>query len=228
MTGEAQKVTDQWVSRHGAEYAYAFDTKGELGRWAKVGGIPHAILVDPNGTIVWRGNPAGLKPKVVEKALKGAIKRPISDWPKSAAKVKKALGKRDFAKAFAAAEKIEGDERGMIVSELEAFVNAKRDCVKDWMTEGNYLAVDERGSEFADQLDGLLQGEEIEQVLKQLKDDDAAQDVLDAQHRVQKLLAKKRKKGSIAKIKRELKQIAAGHRGTYAERDANNALVILR
>jgi hypothetical protein len=35
-------------------------------------GIPHAVLVDPDGVIVWAGHPAGLDQKTVEKALAGA------------------------------------------------------------------------------------------------------------------------------------------------------------
>jgi len=228
VTGEGQGPTDRWIAKTDAQFAYGYDKSSQLGRWFGVRGIPHAVLIDPSGTIVWRGNPATLKAKTVESSLAGAISRPISDWPESASKVVKHLGKRDYGKALGEAEKLDGDERGEILASLETLFNGKRNSVERWMKAGDYLAVEERGSSYAKQLKGLPQGEAIDAVLERLDDDDDAQDALDAQRKVARLMSRKVKKSQRNKVKRELQAIAARFPDAGAGRDAKAALMRLR
>lgn len=227
MTDEAKPVTDHWIEQRDAEFAYGFDKKNDLARWFGVRGIPHAVLVDPSGTILWRGQPQNLKSSTIDEALKGALETPISDWPKSASKVAKYVRKADFAKAVQEAEKL-GAEGGSVLAAVRQLADGKRDSIERWIDQGDYLNATERGKGYLKELKGLPQGEAIERMLTEVEEDDDAQDVLDAQERVAKLMGRKIKKGSIPKLTRELKQIAAKYAGTGAGRDAKAALQRLR
>ena len=72
MTSESESQTVPWVEKTGAAYPYAYDKGGKVARFFGVRGIPHAILVDPTGKVVWRDHPARLDAKTVEAALAGA------------------------------------------------------------------------------------------------------------------------------------------------------------
>jgi hypothetical protein len=228
VTGEGQGPTDKWVAKTDAKFAYGYDKGSQLGRWFGVRGIPHAVLIDPNGVIVWRGNPSTLKAKTIEPHLEGALSRPISDWPESASKVVKQLGKREYKKALGEAEKLDGEERTDILASLDSLFNGKRNAVEGWMKTADYLAVEEYGKAYAKQLKGLPQGDAIKDVLDRLDDDDDAQDMLDAQRKVAKLMSGKIKKSQRNKVKKQLQAIAARFPDGGAGRDAKAALMKLR
>lgn len=52
------------------DYHTAFDRGGSFGKQFKITGIPHAVLVDKTGKIVWEGHPMALDEKQVSKLLK--------------------------------------------------------------------------------------------------------------------------------------------------------------
>ena len=54
VTNEGAKPTERFVESTRMAYPYAYDKKSALMRAMGVGPIPHAVLVDPSGTIVWR------------------------------------------------------------------------------------------------------------------------------------------------------------------------------
>ena len=92
VTSESQSSTEPWVSKHGARYAYGYNSGSLKGKFP--GGIPMAILVDPSGNIVWKGHPSSLKDGDIEKALAGALETPMWEWPASAKSVRSSLKKR--------------------------------------------------------------------------------------------------------------------------------------
>lgn len=51
-------------------YTVAIDATDSLGRGFGVTGIPHALVVDKTGKVVWEGHPMGLTDAVIEKVLK--------------------------------------------------------------------------------------------------------------------------------------------------------------
>jgi AhpC/TSA family len=224
VTDEAQKITDEWVADRHVEYAYAFDKGGKLKRWFGIEGIPHAVLINPNGQIVWRGHPGELSEATLQASLAGALKLPLYEWPESAEKAAKAVGKRRFAEALEKAREIEGADGKAIVENLQQLVDAKLASVKGWMDAGDYLAVRERGTTFAKELSDLPQGDEIDALLKRMADDKTAQDVLAAQLEVRKLAEQKVKKSTLPRTREKLRRILQEHPGTAAARDAGNAL----
>jgi len=63
-------------------YAVAIDAKDELSKVFGIKGIPHALLVDPSGTIVWEGHPSSLKESQIEKVLTSGL-APSRPLPKA-------------------------------------------------------------------------------------------------------------------------------------------------
>jgi AhpC/TSA family len=110
VTGESLKDTLPWVEKHGVKHGFAFDPKGALSSSLRVTGIPHAVLVDPLGQIVWRGHPNGLKDEQIEAALDAALPQPLWAWPAQLDALKSALLEERFASAqqLAADLKLEG------------------------------------------------------------------------------------------------------------------------
>ncbi len=53
MTDEPAKDTEAFVAATEMKYAYAYDKGGKLANWAGVSGIPHAILLNAAGKVVW-------------------------------------------------------------------------------------------------------------------------------------------------------------------------------
>ena len=70
LTKESNQEIKPFVKAKKMEYHVGTDKGGKLNKELGVRGIPHAVLVDKTGTIVWEGHPAGLKDADIEKALK--------------------------------------------------------------------------------------------------------------------------------------------------------------
>ncbi|MCX6934939.1 MAG: TlpA disulfide reductase family protein [Verrucomicrobia bacterium] len=52
------------------EYAVGLDANGKYAKPFGIQGIPHAVLVDKTGKIVWEGHPMSLKDSQIEELLK--------------------------------------------------------------------------------------------------------------------------------------------------------------
>ncbi len=70
LSQESNQVIKPFVKDKKMEYNVGTDKGGKLNKELGVQGIPHAVLVDKAGTIVWEGHPASLTDADIEKALK--------------------------------------------------------------------------------------------------------------------------------------------------------------
>ena len=52
------------------EYAVGLDANGKYAKPFGIQGIPHAVLVDKTGKVVWEGHPMSLKESQIEELLK--------------------------------------------------------------------------------------------------------------------------------------------------------------
>ena len=109
VTDEGKGQTETWIEDNGAEYPYAYYKGSSLPRFAGVSGIPAAILVNPEGTVVWKGHPSGINSSLIETHLDGAMPFPLFEFPKHASKVKKALLADKLAKALEEAQELVND-----------------------------------------------------------------------------------------------------------------------
>ncbi|MBK1880410.1 TlpA family protein disulfide reductase [Pelagicoccus mobilis] len=53
------------------DYYSAIDSQGRMGRFFEIRSIPHVVLMDPDGIVLWKGHPGGLS--------KSKLKSLISD-----------------------------------------------------------------------------------------------------------------------------------------------------
>lgn len=226
MTDEGKGDTEKWIAAKGAKFAYGYDKGGKMSTFFGVTGIPHAVLIDASGTVVWRGNPGGLTNEIVEQHLAGALPTPIWEWPDSAKKVRTALQKRQFAKAIEEARAL-GEEGASITGALETMVKGKVAALKAAADSADWLTVEEGGKELVKELSGLAEAEEAEALLDRLKGDKAAQAVAGAQKEIRKLMSGRIKKGDIPRIEKKLADIAGEFPNTGASRDAARALASL-
>lgn len=222
MTEEGKRDTEKWVEAKRARYPYGYDPKGKVRRLFEAPGFPHAILIDPQGVVVWKGHPGTLSKALVEKHLAGALEQPLWSWPASAKKVRVAVQKGQLGKALEEARAL-GAEGEPLVGQLERFVAAKVASLEADVEAGDWLAVDERGKRFLSELDGLPALERVKAARAKLESDEKARAVLDAQREVRKLMAGKIKKADHARIEKKLAAIRADLPGTAAARDAEAA-----
>jgi hypothetical protein len=121
LTDEGADVVEPYVEERGLSLrvGIASRTNGLYG----VRGIPHSVLIDPRGQVVWRGHPGSLSDGKVKDALKGARKGGKNDFLSFSAD----LGE-EHASALASSpalsalqEQARAGELGKVLAALEAF-----------------------------------------------------------------------------------------------------------
>jgi len=70
ITKEKKKVVSDFLTGIPMDYFPALDPEGKYSGQFKVTGIPHALLVDKAGKVVWEGHPMQLNAKLIESVLK--------------------------------------------------------------------------------------------------------------------------------------------------------------
>lgn len=126
VTGEAVQPTETWIQDKGARYAYAYDPERSLHRALSVRGIPHAVLLDPQGNLVWRGHPAALTDAIVERAVEKALPEPLWAWPEALAGVRAALVGERLVEARRLTEALaDREQAGRLLPLIELRVEAR-------------------------------------------------------------------------------------------------------
>jgi thiol-disulfide isomerase/thioredoxin len=70
VTTENKKVVTDFLQKTPMSYFPALDAGGELNRSFAITGIPHAVLVNKSGKIIWEGHPMSLDEKQIAAVLK--------------------------------------------------------------------------------------------------------------------------------------------------------------
>lgn len=223
MTDEPQEVTEDWVAKKGAKYAYAYDKGGKLSNFFGVSGIPHAVLVDATGKIVWRGHPASLDGKVIEKALEGALTLPMWEWPASAKTARAAAQKQNWADAIAAAAKVpEADGGPAVADALKHLVAGRVAKMKADLQARNFLSAQDSAAALAKSLGSLPEKAEADSVLAAIKADKDAAKVIKGQQQIRSIRgANPSKRKEIDAAIEDLKKIAKDLPDTFAATEAN-------
>jgi hypothetical protein len=222
VTDESASLTEPWIEKHSASYAYAYDKGGKLKRWFGVNGIPHAILVDATGTIVWTGHPGSLGEGDIEEHLAGTLAKPLFEWPAAAKGVARSLTKGDLAGALADARELSAEEGGAdIVAQVQGLIEGRVARVEGWLAAGNYLDVVESGSELAKGLTGHELQAKVQELVAKVEANADAKPVVEAQKRIRKMRAKDPSKRNLIEGQiGDLEKIRDDLRGTYAAEEA--------
>ncbi|TAJ11852.1 MAG: TlpA family protein disulfide reductase [Planctomycetota bacterium] len=198
-TNESKADTEAWVKRFKVQYPYAYEA-GKLSNHFGVRGIPAAALVDADGKVVWSGHPAELNGKIIEPALKGALKKPIFDVPSFE-------GALDDAKSDAELQ-----------AKIRAHIDGRVARVKAAHEAGNLLFVREQGTRLHKQLGKLEQAAAVKELVDGIAKVENGEKIIAAQESVQKIdIDKLKKKKDGEKALDELKRIVKELPDTYAE-----------
>lgn len=227
VTSEGAKDTEKWVADKGAKYAYGYDKAGKLSAYFGVTGIPHAVLVDPTGKVVWDGSPGALNGAIIEKALVGALPKLPWEWEPALQPAAAMLGKRQFAKAIAEAQKA-GAAGTEFVTAVQGVVTSRVAALKAAKDAGDFLSVSEGAASLTKDLDGLPEKDEVATIAKELAADKEAQKVIAAQKTVRDILSEKVKKKDLPNALKKLEKIKKDLPDTAAAREADKAITQLR
>jgi len=107
VTNEPEKLVEKYVADNKVEYPIFIEKSYKSANALKIAGYPHAVLVDPKGTVVWAGHPAELNDSIVEKALTGAHPPRVS-LPAALKPLEPLMAKKDFGKAYEQAKAMLG------------------------------------------------------------------------------------------------------------------------
>ena len=167
MTREDREPTEKWAADKGVEYGFAYDPSGlmaELG----ISGIPHAVLVDPFGDIVWRGRPAELSSEILESALSKAIPSPMWSWPASAGALREAIAAEDLGRALELAGSLDLPQLEGVQELLSVRVDRAIARLELLVAEDDVLGASEAAGGLLAQLEGTEQGKRVAKLAERL------------------------------------------------------------
>lgn len=227
-TAEGMDLTQQWVAKHGMDYAYAYFEGATLPNAVEQRAYPHAALVDPDGIVVWSGHPSRLSDELIETHLAGALSVPIFEWDDAVAAVVDAIRAQELGDALRAAQRLA--EEGVADSDLalttvRRLVDAAVASAVDAFEEGNYLDALANARRHVDRLEGLDAAERLQQIIEHCTTDARAQEIVTAQQRLRALLGKRlRKKRDADSLIAQLRAMATEFEGTYVVTEVENAI----
>jgi len=222
VTSESEAETVPWIEAKQVKYAYAYDKGGKVSRFFGVSGIPHAVLIDPTGKVVWSGHPGTLDDETIQSSLSGALLKPLFDWPASAKPVAQSIVKSDYAGAVAKAAKLPPADGGAdIAAQVQAIVEGQVKAAEAALAAGNFYDARERGELLGKSMEGLPEQARAKKVVADVDANPDAKRVLDGQKAIRKLRAKGlTKRKDLEKAMDDLKKLSTELRGTYAATEA--------
>lgn len=154
-----------------------------------VSGIPHAVLVDANGKVVFSGHPGSLKDADVERAVQGALAIPLYELPAPFAKMRAAFSKGDLAGALREAKAASHESAPTVAEAIQGLVSGSLAGAKDLAAAGDYLGARAEYERLAKSLRGLPEANDVAKALAELQADPAAQKAIPLQKELEKILA---------------------------------------
>jgi hypothetical protein len=184
VTGESEEKTIPWVKKRKARYPFAYDTG--VGAFFGVIGIPYAVLLDTEGTIIWKGHPAALGNDLIKLATRGAIEEPLYEWPEEASEVKQALMEHKFAKALRKSKGLDPRFGKMVQQRVDHLIGTMQRARK----RGDYLLAKQQGLRALRECRDLPSQEVARALLDELKASKDIRLVLRAQVQLRQLVQK--------------------------------------
>lgn len=228
VTSAGKGPTQKWIAKHGAKYAYGYDTSRELSKYLGVSGIPNAVVVSAAGKIVWQGHPSGLTKEIIAPHLAGAISRPMWDWPKNSSAIAKSLKKSAISKAKKAADSLSqsGDAFGKeLVACIDAIVDGKVNAIQADFEAGRFLQVSEACKAAKKSLVGLPAAKTVQEISARMKTDRSSKKTIAMQKHLRKMTAEPPRSARDAqKLIEQLKKFQRKAKGTVAAKEAKEAI----
>lgn len=70
LTREDWQTVDQFLGEFPIDYTVALDHESKYFSSYGISSIPHLVLIDANGAMLWRGHPMELPESLIEKTVK--------------------------------------------------------------------------------------------------------------------------------------------------------------
>jgi hypothetical protein len=227
VTSEGTKLTEEWIEKKGARYAYAYDKAGKLGNYFGVRGIPHSVLVDATGTVVWRGHPGMLDETIVSSAIEGALKTPMWEWGADARGVRKSIMRGDLGKALEEAHSVESVPD--LAAQVQALIARRMAGLESRNEAGDFLAAAELADELKGALAGLPEGQRAAELAASIAADPEAQRVIKGQRKVAKIReSDPTSSKKISSAVDDLRDLAREFAGTFVETEADALIAKLQ
>ena len=223
MTDESKAQTEPWVQSHRAAYPYAYDPGGRLNDWFDIQSIPHAVLLDPDGVVVWKGHPARLDEATIRNALRFAIAAPITGWPRETMKLQLLLKQGRYGPAMTAAMSLGEPYKSFVADRIAGKIGA----VERAHAAGDYLVASRLGATVVNELVGLREALTVKKLVDSMRRDREVQRVIRGQMDVMAFageLANERDARRRKDIERKVEDLVRGFTGTIVERQARGLL----
>ncbi len=230
VTGESKGLTEPWIEKHEVGYDYAYDKSGHVAALLSTGSLPNAVLVAPDGRIVWRGHPGSLNEATLALALKGnPLRRPLFRLPGYTPALRKALAKGDYRSVYGALGKIKDQgQREELTTAIDGIIEGRVSALEALFEAGDYLAVDEALGPMRKALRKLPPAERLDALAEKMKARDVVT-IIRAQRKVRELVpdGKRIAEKQRTRILKELRRIVEANPDTQAARDAQEAIDML-
>ncbi|MEM8712510.1 MAG: hypothetical protein AAGG01_16270 [Planctomycetota bacterium] len=199
-------------------------------------GIPNFALLSADGEVLMKGHPGSMHSKImkaIDEEIANAKKGP-ADAPKALKSAYKSFGKGDYAKAFAATEKVVakgGDDAAAAEAASKFFTKVidKKFARVDWLSENGYLIqAEEVFGDLADGVKGLSAFDERVTALTELFDGDEMKRELKIAKSFNKLEATLADKGIDEKAAKKLAKFVEKNDGARVSARAENLLRIAK
>lgn len=226
VTDGDEERTFPWIERLGARHPWARNT----GMFALRNGIrdyPKALLVAPDGVVVWTGHPASLDEEVLTKNLEGSLDIPLWNWPAELNDVRTAIATRRWGAALTAAGKL-AREKGDLApwrDRTVALVETLLSGVERTFKGGDVLGAWEAAYWFQAELKGTSLESRIGEIVKTIREAPGTVAMWKVQTNLREVMQRSAADVPAARANMaELAAIAKAHPGTVAAQDAVNGV----
>jgi thiol-disulfide isomerase/thioredoxin len=171
VTSEPAAKTEPWVKKFGVRYAYGYDPERRLQQLFQFTGIPFGALIDPSGKVVWTGHPMRLTEAEIEKALVGALPRPVWNWPEAARPLARSLAVGEYAAALALARTLPAEGEIDFLALVQGRLQPELARFEQLVAENDPVGVMDLGERLEKGLAGAPEGAAVVERLRALRAD---------------------------------------------------------
>lgn len=228
ITDEAKSMVNKHIEKHSMEFPIAIVDPGEERSYG-VEGFPTSLLIDVDGTIVWRGHPAAFEQEFGEKRLEEMLQHTTTfpELPKAYAKVGTSLEKGDYGKAWVEIDKAlaqkEVAELLPVKERLDAMANRHLEQATKLLAENAYGAANQTLTLVQQRFAGMPQAEDAAGRLAEIAGNKEAASDISAAERFADAMASWRE-GDFEKSLKALDSLAKRYPGTPTAERANEIL----
>ncbi len=187
MASEGKGVVEKYISEKGVKYPIAIDPAAMSAYGIR--GIPDSVLIGPDGKVIWKGHPAGLKDADIEASLKGALPPLPASLSKFAALIRGGKAGKAYLDLKKAVKdgKAKEAEAGPTIAGLESRMKSLLSDAEKAKDAGDFYTVGLCLNELKGPFAGTDEAKKAAELLKGVEKDPKARDQIKAAETMTKL-----------------------------------------